>query len=224
MTENSLVLASASPRRRELIERLHRPFVCVESGYEEECAEGLSVSAQELPVLFARGKARAAALACQKQEATRAAIVIGADTVVICNGKVLGKPHSEAEAAQMLRSLAGRTHEVVTGVALCYAPKNDEGGADASKERKQGTQVAEPWLEEAFSVRTEVCFYPMSEAEISAYIATGEPMDKAGAYGIQGEGALFVKEIHGDFYNVMGLPIAALARKLAAFEEQIAAR
>lgn len=199
-----MVLASASPRRRELIERLHVPCVCMESDYEESAAGYSDIPGAQLPLCFAEGKAAAVQRRLQaqrgerqeKQEGAspREPIIIGADTVVLLEGKVLGKPSDEAEAAAMLRSLSGRWHEVVTGVALLQGQKKI-----------------------CFSVNTQVCFYELSEAEIEGYIRTGEPMDKAGAYGIQGEAALFVREIRGDFYNVIGLPIAELAQRLKGF-------
>ena len=117
--------------------------------------------------------------------------VIGSDTLVELDGEVLGKPHSRDEAAQMLCRLSGRTHRVFTGVTI-ISPK----GRDS------------------FTSVTEVEFYPLTDAQIEAYIATGEPMDKAGAYGIQGRGALLVRGIRGDYYTVMGLPIAEVVRHL----------
>ncbi|MCL2509281.1 MAG: Maf family protein [Oscillospiraceae bacterium] len=119
--------------------------------------------------------------------------VIGADTVVTLGDAVLGKPKDERNAADMLRMLSGQTHTVYTGVCVV------RGGEARS-----------------FFEQTDVTFYPLSEAEILAYAATGEPMDKAGAYGIQGRGAALVKEIHGDYLNVVGLPLARLLRELNA--------
>ena len=121
-------------------------------------------------------------------------VVIGADTIVWLSGRMLGKPHSAAEAAEMLRSLSGRAHEVWTGVCVVRG---------------------EELLNEA--ERTRVYFRPLSEREIAAYIATGEPMDKAGAYGIQGYGCLLVEGITGDYFNVVGLPVCRLGRILARF-------
>ena len=123
------------------------------------------------------------------------ALVIGADTVVSVAGEVLGKPRDEMDARRMLGMLSGKTHAVYTGCVL-----------------RHGVE------ERAFYETTLVTFYPLSAREIDAYIATGEPFDKAGAYGIQGSGCLLVKQIAGDFYNVMGLPIARLARALRDFD------
>ena len=117
--------------------------------------------------------------------------MVGSDTVVALDGKILGKPHSEKEAVEMLRSLSGRIHKVYTGVAIVC-----------------GDKVT------SFFDETEVEFYPLTDEEIFDYVATGEPMDKAGAYGIQGRGAVLVKRINGDYFNVMGLPISKVYREL----------
>ena len=134
-------------------------------------------------------------LALQKAQAVakdhRKSAVVGSDTVVALDGKILGKPHSEKEAVEMLRSLSGRIHKVYTGVAIVC-----------------GDKVT------SFFDETEVEFYPLTDEEIFDYVATGEPMDKAGAYGIQGRGAVLVKRINGDYFNVMGLPISKVYREL----------
>lgn len=122
-------------------------------------------------------------------------IVIGCDTVVILHDEIMGKPKDRQEAFQMLRKLSNETHTVMTGVALYYG--------------KQST---------SFTVETQVNFYTLSDDEINAYLDTGEPFDKAGAYGIQGKGALFVRYLEGDYFNVVGLPVAVLARNLRQFE------
>ncbi|HEX3026603.1 MAG TPA: Maf family protein [Clostridia bacterium] len=122
------------------------------------------------------------------------AVVLGADTVVSVGGKILGKPKDEQDAAGMLEKLSGRTHEVFSGVALM---------ADGRRE--------------SFAEKSQVCFYPLGQELIKRYTATGEPLDKAGAYGIQGFGSLLVREITGDYYNVMGLPVARLGRALENF-------
>ena len=114
-------------------------------------------------------------------------IVVAADTIVVCGDRILGKPHSEAEAAAMLSMLSGRAHQVMTGVTVLRGEKS-----------------------ETFTEVTELHFRPLTEQEISAYVSTGEPMDKAGAYGIQGGGALFCTRLEGDYYNVMGLPVCRL--------------
>ncbi len=122
----------------------------------------------------------------------RSEVIVAADTIVAIDGKILGKPVDEKDAFAMLKTLSGRVHEVFTGVCVIFA--------NGRKER--------------FFEETKVEFYELSDAEIAAYIKTGEPMDKAGAYGIQGKGALLVKRIDGDYYNVMGLPVARLLRVL----------
>lgn len=181
----SIVLASGSPRRRELMEMLDvKDLVIIPAKGEEKPPEG--VGPGELVMALASAKAREVA-------AARAAgdTVIGADTIVWVDGRVLGKPHSEQEAGQMLRLLSGNVHEVYTGVCLI----------------KDGEESCR------FDV-TRVRFRPLSEREIAAYIKTGEPMDKAGAYGAQGKAALFVQSIEGDFFNVMGLPLCMLGEML----------
>ena len=136
------------------------------------------------------GTKKAAAVSAQHPKD----LVLGSDTMVLLGDQILGKPGTPERAAEMLRLLSGKTHRVITGVALA------RGGVLRS-----------------FQSETAVTFYPLSEEEIAAYVATGEPLDKAGGYGIQGYGALLVKEIAGDFYSVMGLPVAQTARMLAAF-------
>ncbi|MEE5992154.1 MAG: Maf family protein [Oscillospiraceae bacterium] len=126
-------------------------------------------------------------------------IVIGCDTIVVLNDEIMGKPKNQEDAFRMLKSLSGEVHTVMTGVSLYFG--------------KQTT---------VFTTETEVEFYPLSDDEIHAYIETGEPFDKAGAYGIQGKGSLLVRAIAGDYFNVVGLPISALSRQLKAFEKAIA--
>lgn len=122
-------------------------------------------------------------------------LVLGADTVVVYEGKILGKPKDESDARAMLSMLNGRTHSVFTGVTVIVM--------------KNGTSQIHSFYEE-----TEVSMYPMTDAQISYYIRTGEPMDKAGAYGIQGKGAVFIEKIHGDYNNVVGLPVAKIFYKM----------
>ena len=189
-----VVLASASPRRRELMQRLGRPFVSETSPAKEivppeistaETAEYLSgLKAHEI---FARH---------DEQDL----LVIGSDTIVVCDGKIFGKPADEEDAFRMLRTLSGRTHEVLTGVTLLWRrPGGGEGRL-------------------SFTSGTKVIFYDLSDKEIRDYIATGEPMDKAGAYGIQDEGALLIRGIEGDYYTVMGFPIGEINRRLKEYE------
>ncbi len=182
-----IILASASPRRKELLEQLHIPF-SVSPSIVEEKIEGIATPA-DIVMLLALQKANDIA---QKH---KNAVVIGADTIVTYDGKILGKPHTEKEAHSMLRLLSGNIHEVYTGVAIVC-------------DEEQLT----------FYERTEVTFYELTDEEIYDYIESGEPMDKAGAYGIQGLGAEFVKKINGDYFSVVGLPIARLKRHLKSIE------
>lgn len=183
---SKIILASASPRRRELMDL---------AGYDFEviCADIVEVvpeNAQPQDVVMSLALQKAQAVAAEHEND----VVVGSDTVVALDGKILGKPHSEQEACEMLRSLSGRTHKVFTGVAVV-------GGGKVKN----------------FFDETDVEFYPLDDGEIRKYVATGEPMDKAGAYGIQGKGAVLVKKINGDFFNVMGLPISKLYREMSDF-------
>lgn len=180
-----IVLASGSPRRRELLTRMGIADFDVRVPETEETYPS-NLSPRETVEYISREKTRAAAALCRPDE-----IVITADTMVFLDGARLGKPRDEAHALEMLTALQGRRHTVCTGVTVCRGDYRD-------------TQSEE----------TEVFFRPATEQELRAYIRTGEPMDKAGAYGIQGRGALLVEKIHGDFFNVMGLPVLRLSRML----------
>lgn len=178
-----LVLASASPRRREILETLGYEFVIRPADVDEQIDNSLS------PAKIAES------LALQKATAVKAdnnEVVLGADTIVVYGDKILGKPTDHENAKQMLRMLSGKTHKVYTGV--CLADKNG--------------------VLNNFSVCTEVTFYELSDDEINAYVLTGDPLDKAGSYGIQGRGAYLVRGINGDYHNVVGLPAATVARAL----------
>ncbi len=177
------VLASGSPRRKELLSIILPEYDCVVSGCEESVPAGTPV--EKVPVLLAEQKALSVA-AFRPED-----VVIGSDTVVALDGKIFGKPKSKEEACKMLRALSGRKHFVYTGVA-----------------------VAENGSVRSFVKKTEVEFYELSEETIENYVATGEPMDKAGAYGIQGKGSVLVKGIVGDYFNVMGFPLAEVSRFL----------
>ncbi|MCQ2434934.1 MAG: Maf family protein [Oscillospiraceae bacterium] len=179
------ILASASPRRKELLAMLDVPFSIVPA-VGEECLPAALPASQAAEYLAVQ---KAAEVAKTHPDA----IVIGADTTVLLDEEILGKPKSKEECISMLSKLSGRQHTVQTGVALFY------GGKSLS-----------------FTDETQVQFYPLSAAEIEAYADTDEPYDKAGGYGIQGKAALLIAGIHGDYYNVMGLPIARLARQLRA--------
>ncbi len=178
-----IILASASPRRRELLSRLGWEFTVQVSEVEENITKTHPAEiVEELSTL------KAQAVFTQTEGDI---LVIGADTVVANQGKILGKPVDETDAARMLGELQGGIHEVYTGVTLCL--------------RRDGIENIKTFYES-----TEVAFYPMSQEEIDWYVETKEPMDKAGAYGIQGLGGRFVKGIRGDFNNVVGLPSARL--------------
>ncbi len=183
-----LVLASASPRRSELLARVGLPFAVQASGFEEEEVERLSeLEAGPFVEKLARCKAQEVARRSSGQ-----ALVLGADTLVWLEGEVLSKPHDEEEAVAILSRLAGREHRVYTGVALVRA---DEVLAT---------------LHEI----TRVTFHPLSAGQIRAYVASGEPMDKAGAYGAQGLGSLLIERIEGDYFNVVGLPVSRVYQLL----------
>lgn len=183
MGKPDLILASASPRRKELLEQVGAAFTVAVSEVDE------SVAPKDLPPdLYVQELAMLKATAVAKQQG-KGKLIIGADTVVALDGEILGKPADTADAARMLRHLSGREHQVYTGVAVC----------DTSDLRTV-----------CHAERTAVQFRPLDETEIAAYVATGEPMDKAGAYGIQQRGGLFVTGVTGDFANVVGLPLCAL--------------
>ena len=176
-----IVLASRSPRRRQLLEQMGlRDFRIVCSDADETASPGLTP-----PALVEALSARKAAAV--QHAAAAGDLIIAADTVVALDGAVLGKPAGERDAERMLSALSGRTHQVFTGLTVAC-------GADVR----------------TVSEETAVTFRPLTAEEIAAYVRTGEPMDKAGAYGIQGYGALLVEGIRGDYYNVMGLPVCRL--------------
>ncbi len=179
-----LILASASPRRRELLGHLGLPFDVIPATGPETPPAG--ADAGQTALALSRAKAREVA------DKYPDAVVIGADTVVELDGDILGKPRDQADAKRMLRLLSGREHRVYTGVTVIA-----------------GERAESAWE------RTRVFFRPMTEHEIAAYVATGEPMDKAGAYGYQGRAGLYVEKIEGDYFNVVGLPLCRLGRMLA---------
>lgn len=177
-----LILASASPRRKELMGLYWVPFVIRAADIDETMDPGAEPAGEVGRV--SRLKARA----IPRESGD---VVVAADTIVVCDGIVLGKPHSQEEAVEMLAMLSGKKHQVMTGVTVL----TDAG-------------------EETFTEITEIHFRPLSRREIDRYVATGEPMDKAGAYGIQGGAALFCSGMTGDYYNVMGLPVCRLGEVL----------
>lgn len=185
--EMRIILASASPRRRELLSQLGVEFEVCPSQGEEKITEHLP----ELAVMqLAQQKAADIA---GKTEGD--AWILGADTIVVYDQKILGKPKDEEDAKRMLGMLQNHRHQVYTGVCIW----KKENGSEEIR---------------CFYEKTDVVFYPMTEEEIAKYVATGEPMDKAGSYEIQGIGGLYVREIHGDYNNVVGLPIARLYHEL----------
>ena len=185
----NVILASQSPRRKELMGLFHIPFIIRVSDADETMDPGLSPA--EAVAQVSRRKAEAVAR-------TREDVVIAADTIVVCGGEILGKPRDTADASRMLHLLSGRDHQVMTGMTLL------RGDTLLSC-----TEV------------TDIHFRELSDREIDAYIRTGEPMDKAGSYGIQGGAALFADRLNGDYYNVMGLPVCRLGQLLRKIAPEI---
>ena len=179
-----VILASQSPRRRELMGFFRLPFTVRVADIDETMNPGLPVQEEVARVSMAKALAL---------NAGQTDVVIAADTVVCIDGRILGKPHSQEEAAQMLSLLSGREHQVLTGLAVVRG-----------QERHSHVETS------------LVRFKELTQEEIRDYIATGEPMDKAGSYGIQGYGALFVEHIDGDYFNIMGLPVCQLGKMLTA--------
>lgn len=184
-----LILASQSPRRRELLGLFHIPFTVRVADIDETMDPAAD------PSLEVGRVSRLKALAVPREEED---VVIAADTIVVCQSRILGKPHSEEEAVQMLQLLSGRDHQVMTGLTVLR-------GADL----RTHTEV------------TDIHFRSLSQGEILSYVRSGEPMDKAGAYGIQGGAALFAEKMAGDYYNVMGLPVCRLYQILAELAPEL---
>lgn len=222
-----IILASASPRRKELLARLGLEFEVIPSRGEEVITKDIP---SEIVMELAAQKARAVAEEVEKDTGSAAGgaaeedssgriemkkeprrsdkgvseeylLVIGADTIVVNDGNILGKPKDAEDACRMLRSLSGKTHQVYTGVCLIRAD-------------------AEQYAEYAFFEKTDVTFYPMTEEEIREYVATGDPLDKAGAYGIQGFCGKYIRGIQGDYNNVVGLPVARLYHELLRYQNK----
>lgn len=177
-----LILASASPRRKELLGLYGIPFTVRAADIDE------TMDPDKPPFDEVARLSREKALAVPRDPED---VVVAADTIVVCDGIVLGKPRDEAQAIEMLSLLSGRAHQVMTGCTVLRGQKD-----------------------ETFTEVTDIHFRPLSPGEIRRYVATGEPMDKAGAYGIQGGAALFCQRMEGDYYNVMGLPVCALGQVL----------
>ena len=184
-----LILASQSPRRKELLGLFHIPFTVRVADIDE------SMDLTKLPYEEVARVSRLKALAVER---TAADVVIAADTIVVCDGQVLGKPADQADARRMLQLLSGRDHQVMTGLCVLRGEK-----------------------ETVCTEVTDIHFRELSETEIDRYIATGEPMDKAGSYGIQGGAALFAEKLVGDYYNVMGLPVCRLGQILKSMAPEI---
>lgn len=192
---NRVILASASPRRKELLKQIGIDFeVCTSSCEEKITKTDPAMVVCELSVQKAKDVWQRICKTPEKASKD-SPLVIGADTVVSYDGHILGKPVDKADAVRMLTMLSGKTHEVYTGVTFCY----EENGREKVH---------------TFYERTAVTFYPMSVAEIENYAAGAEPMDKAGAYGIQGSFAAYVKGIEGDYNNVVGLPAGRVYQEI----------
>lgn len=189
--KRTIILASASPRRRELLAQIGVEFTVAVSNKEEhyESSEPAGI-VRELALMKAEN------VASEQSQPLQNTVILGADTIVALDGKILGKPADEEDAYRMLTSLQGRTHEVYTGVAFLFY------------DREGRTQVR------THAVQTRVHVHDMTPEEIRCYIATGEPMDKAGAYGIQGRFAAYIDGIDGDYYNVVGLPVSYVYQML----------
>ena len=184
----TIILASASPRRKELLEKIGLKFEVDASGCEEEIDAGLDPN--ELVRQLAIKKAKSVAARHKN------ALIIAADTIGVMGDKILGKPHTKNEASKMLQAISGKSHLVITGFSILDTTTN-----------KIVTGI----------VNTRVYIKKLTGQEIDAYVKTGEPLDKAGAYAIQGIGAVIVEKIEGDYYNVMGLPLHALTEALKEF-------
>ena len=185
----NLILASGSPRRKELLSLFGVPFTVRAADIDE------TMDPNKAPFNEVARVSRLKALAVPREKDD---VVVAADTIVVCGSAVLGKPHSREEAIRMLTALSGRDHQVMTGCTVVRGEKA-----------------------ETFTEVTDLHFRPLGEAEIARYVDSGEPMDKAGAYGIQGGAALFCEKIVGDYYNVMGLPVCRLGQVLRAVAPKI---
>ena len=197
-----IILASKSPRRKELLSRIGIEFECMVSEKEEK-------------ITSSRPDAVVEELSCQKAEEVfenikskdgcidEPMVIIGADTVVACDGDIMGKPKDEKDAKRMLGLLSGRSHMVWTGVTIFYVNIDENG-------KPQKSNV----IKDTFSCGTRVYMYGISDKEAEEYIKTGEPLDKAGAYGIQGIATKFIEKIEGDYNNVVGLPVSTLYQKI----------
>ena len=185
----NVILASQSPRRKELLGLFHIPFI-IRVSDADETMDPNAPAAQQVAQVSRR---KAEAVSREPDD-----VVIAADTIVVCNGEILGKPRDAADASRMLHMLSGRDHQVMTGMTVLRGDRC-----------LVCTEI------------TDIHFRPLSQKEILRYIATGEPMDKAGSYGIQGGAALFAEKMVGDYYNVMGLPVCRLGQLLREIAPEI---
>lgn len=184
--KEKIILASASPRRRELISLITDDFEIHTQDVDETIEEG--TSPEDAVMLLSFKKASAVSVLFKGRT------VIGADTIVVCDGKILGKPENRENAKEMLRMLSGRAHQVLTGVTITDGEKTD-----------------------TFFVSSDVTFLKLTEEEIATYVQSGESDDKAGSYGIQGKGSLLVEKINGDYFNIVGFPVSEVNRHLKNF-------
>lgn len=230
-----LILASASPRRRELLELLQLPYEVCPANVEETIDDSLPPG--EIVETLSLRKA-SAVRAQRRSDGDQDGIVVGSDTIVVLDGQVLGKPIDEQDACRMLRALQGRSHHVYTGVAclrIAAGREEDREQADVILSEDRGAnceaimhlgdtgryRVGSASQDGKFGIAvghtvSKVIFRPMSEGEIQIYVRSGIPMDKAGAYGVQGMGSVFIERIEGDFYSIMGLPLNLLYPMLLA--------
>lgn len=189
-----IILASTSPRRKDILHQIGLDFDIIPSSYEEDMS--LSKTPEDLVQYLAEQKGKVVA----QQQNTTAAVIISSDTIVAIDGNILGKPQSREEAKNMLRLISNRTHDVYSGVCVIDTETNDQT---------------------VFYSSAKITMRELSEEEIEAYIETGEPMDKAGAYGIQGMGGMFIQSIEGDYYAIVGLPIEQLVLVLRQYGIEI---
>ncbi len=185
-----IILASASPRRKELLEKTGVPFIVEVSDYEEDM--NLKLKPLELAKELSMGKAEAVVKKHEGEEA----VIIGADTFVVLNDKILGKPHTPEKAKEMIKEMSGRVHSVITGFTIIDA--------------KSGKKISK-------AVESKVYFRRLTGKEIEDYVSTGEPLDKAGAYAIQEAGSVLIEKIEGDYTNIVGLPLPSLIEELKNF-------
>ncbi|RHV47103.1 septum formation protein Maf [Lachnospiraceae bacterium OM04-12BH] len=201
MNNKKIILASGSPRRKELLSQIGLSFTVRVSEADEHTEE---TKPEKLVCILSERKALAVWDELTEEE-KKESILIGADTVVAVDDRILGKPADETEAFRMIELLQGRSHQVYTGVTILR-----QGGLQPLEE---GTGTCGIQKKQFFE-KTDVLVYPMSEEEITAYVKTGEPLDKAGAYGIQGSFAAYIQGINGDYSNVVGLPVGRLYHEL----------